>query len=113
MTAPRRLATLPARTLPGGLHLATAATHRSRLLGLARLDPIPPDWALLLPRCRSVHTFWMRFELDLVWLDADGRVLRVDAGVPRRRMRSCRRAAMVVETRSGHGGRFALALGAG
>ena len=113
MTAPRRLARLPARTLPGGLRVATAATHRARLLGLAWLDPIPADWALLLPRCRSVHTFWMRFDLDLVWLAADGRVLRIDPGVPRRRTRSCRPAAAVVEARSGHGPDFAVALGLG
>jgi len=110
MTAPSRLARLPTRTLPGGLHVATAATPRARFLGLAWLDPIPVDWALLLPRCRSVHTFWMRFDLDLVWLDAGGRVVRIDADVPRRRNRSCRRAAAVVETRSGHGADFALAL---
>jgi uncharacterized protein len=88
-----------------------ATSPRSRLLGVAWLDPIPEDWALELPRCRSVHTFWMRFPLDLVWLDRDGRVLRVDAGVAPRRTRSCRGARSVVETRSGHGRRFAAALG--
>jgi uncharacterized membrane protein (UPF0127 family) len=111
MTPPSRLARLPVRTLPGGLQLATAATPRSRFLGLAWLDAIPVDWALLLPRCRSVHTFWMRFDLDLVWLDAGGRVMRIDAAVPRRRTRSCRRADGVVETRSGRGADFASALG--
>jgi len=35
---------------------------------------------LLIPRCRSVHTFGMRFALDLFWLDEWGRVLRVDSG---------------------------------
>ena len=110
MTVPGRLARLPARTLPGGLHVAEATTARSRLLGLAWLDAVPGDWGLHLPRCRSVHTFWMRFELDLVWLDANGRVARVDAAVPPRRSRSNRRAASVVEARSGHGARFARAL---
>ena len=113
MTAPRRLARLPTRTLPGGLHLASATTPRARFLGLAWLDPIPVDWALALPRCRSVHTFWMRFALDLVWVDAEGGVVRIDAAVPPRRSRSCRRAAAVVETRSGHGPRFADALAVG
>jgi hypothetical protein len=112
MTPPPRLSRLPSRTLPGDLHVAEAATMRARILGLAWLDPIPEDWALHIPRCKSIHMFWMRFRLDLVWLDRDGRVVRVDEDVPRRRTRACRQAASVVETRSGHGLRFAAALGA-
>ena len=42
----------------------------TRLIGLAGRADLPPDTALHLPRCRSVHTFGMRFPLDLVWLDA-------------------------------------------
>jgi uncharacterized protein len=64
------------------------------LRGLAFSDP---GAALLIPRCRSVHTFGMRFALDLVWLAADGAVVRVDRGVPPRRFRACRRARSVVE----------------
>jgi len=73
-----------------------ARSRRARLLGLA-LRRRPPAHALLLPRCRSVHTFGMRFPLDLVWLDRDGRVLRVDEAVPPWRVRSCRHAAAVLE----------------
>src|SRR5215213_6596589 len=111
MTPPARLGRLRHRVLAGDLRVAVATTPRARFLGLAWLDPIPVDWALELPRCRSVHTFWMRFPLDLVWLGRDGRVLRVDEHVPARRVRACRAAAAVVETRSAHGARFAAALG--
>jgi uncharacterized membrane protein (UPF0127 family) len=66
-----------------------------RLVGLAlRRDR---GIALLLTRCRSVHTFGMRFPLDLVWLDATGSVVRVDRDVPPCRVRSCRRARSVLE----------------
>jgi uncharacterized protein len=74
-----------------------------RLVGLAmRRDR---GIALLLPRCRSVHTFGMRFPLDLVWLDARGEVVRVDRGVRPWRMRSCRRARSVLELRASPGTR--------
>jgi uncharacterized protein len=73
-----------------------ANTFRARLLGLA-LRSRPPDHALLLPRTRAVHTFGMRFDLDLYWLDAGGRVVRVDRAVPRRRLRACARARSVLE----------------
>ncbi len=56
---------------------------------------------LLIPRCRSVHTFGMRFALDLFWLDEWGRVLRVDRGVAPGRIRSCRAAVAVLEAPHG------------
>jgi len=65
---------------------------------------------LLLPVCRSVHTFGMRFALDLVWLGDDGRPVRVDRAVPPRRARSCRRARSVVEVPAGQGEAIAVAL---
>jgi uncharacterized protein len=53
--------------------------------------------ALHLPRCRSVHTFGMRFPLDLVWIDRRGEVVRIDRAVRPCRVRSCRRARSVIE----------------
>ena len=73
-----------------------ARSRLARLLGLA-LRRDPPDWALLLPRTRSVHTLGMRFALDLIWLDREGRAVRVDTAVPRNRFRACRRAVAVCE----------------
>jgi uncharacterized protein len=73
-----------------------ARTFRDRLVGLAwRREP--PAEGLLLPRTRSVHTFGMRFALDLHWLDAAGGVVRVDRAVPPRRLRTCLRARAVLE----------------
>ena len=112
MSLPRRLQRLPTRELPGGACLLIAATARSRLLGLMGLAPLNSGQALLLPRCRSVHTLGMRFALDLVWIDARGRVMRVDAAVPPGRLRSCRRAHGVVEASAGSGERLAAALAA-
>jgi uncharacterized membrane protein (UPF0127 family) len=74
-----------------------ASSWRQRLVGLAWRRSVPPGTGLLLPHCRSVHTFGMRFALDLVWLDAAGQVVRVDRAVPPRRVRSCRAADSVVE----------------
>jgi uncharacterized membrane protein (UPF0127 family) len=74
-----------------------------RLVGLAlRRDR---GIALHLPRCRSVHTFGMRFPLDLVWLDGAGQVVRVDRNVPPCRVRSCRRARSVLEITASRGTR--------
>jgi uncharacterized membrane protein (UPF0127 family) len=87
--------------LPYGVSVHVAGSRRARLLGLALLAELPDDRALLIPRCRSVHTFGMRFALDLVWLGADGRVLAVDRGVPPGRVVACPGAAAVLEARAG------------
>jgi uncharacterized membrane protein (UPF0127 family) len=112
MTLDARLDALEHRALPGGLTLLVAGDRRSRTLGLTRLSELAPDRALLIERCRSVHTAGMRFALDLVWLDGSGEVVRLDSAVPPRRLRTCLRARSVVETAAGSGERFAEALGA-
>ena len=97
---PRRLRRLPTLPVPvHGIEVRVAATARARLVGLAWLCA-PPPCGLLLPRTRSVHTVGMRFALDLVWLDARGRVIRVESAVPPRRIRSCGPARAVVEVPS-------------
>jgi uncharacterized membrane protein (UPF0127 family) len=104
-----RLDGLPGRDLPGGLRVAEARTRAARMKGLARLDDMPAATALHIPRCRSVHTFTMRFALDLIWLDKAGRVVRIDPQVPPRRMKTCLRARSVVEARGGTADTFLAA----
>ncbi|MCW2967349.1 MAG: hypothetical protein JWM71_1121 [Solirubrobacteraceae bacterium] len=72
--------------------------HRLRGLAFA-----PPRGPLHIPRCRSVHTFGMRYPLDLLWLDAAGEVVRIDRAVPPRRVRTCRGARSVIERPSARG----------
>ncbi len=81
----------------------------TRLVGLAGRRSLPRGRALVFPRCRSVHTFGMRFALDLVWL-ADGQPVRMDRGVRPGRVRSCRAAHAVVEANAGEGDAVVAAL---
>ncbi len=74
-----------------------AAGWRARLLGLAWLDRERAGSGLLIPRCRSVHTFGMRFDLHLVFLDSDGEVVGECPRVGANRLRWCRGAAAVLE----------------
>jgi uncharacterized membrane protein (UPF0127 family) len=100
-----RLRRLPALELSGGLLVHEASGAAARRRGLGGLADLPADRALRL-RARAVHTFTMRFALDLIWLDRDGRIVRVDRDVPPRRHRACARARNVVETRAGCADRF-------
>jgi hypothetical protein len=95
---PRRLRRYPvAAGVCSPLTVLVGTTFRARLIGLTGLPALPHGLGLLLPATRSVHTFGMRFTLDLIWLDAAGNVLRVDRSVPPRRVRRCRGAWGVVE----------------
>ena len=58
------------------VRVVVADSAWARLRGLAFRRRPPEGWALLIPRCRSVHTFGMRFPIDLVWLDEEGAVRR-------------------------------------
>jgi uncharacterized protein len=80
-----------------GLELPVGTTLISRLLGLALLRRERAGPGLLLPRCRSVHTFGMRFALDLIFLDEHRRVLEIRREVPSRRIARCPRASEVLE----------------
>jgi uncharacterized membrane protein (UPF0127 family) len=71
-----------------------------RLVGLIGRRDWPVGVALEIPRCRSVHTVGMRFALDLVWLDSERSVVRVDWAVRPWRVRSCRGARSVLELRA-------------
>ena len=49
----------------------------SRLAGLQFRRPLASDAGVLLVPCNSVHTCFMRFAVDVVFLDGDGAVLAV------------------------------------
>lgn len=108
-----RFAGLPRRELGDGLVVIEAQTHRSRRRGLAKLDALAPDHALHIPQTPSVHTFGMRFALDLIWLDRHGGLVRVDRDVPRGRLRFCGGARSVIETVAGQADAFVAAGVAG
>jgi uncharacterized membrane protein (UPF0127 family) len=104
-----RLDGLPFRELDGGLRVAEATTRKVRRKGLAALDELPPQLALYFPRCRQIHTVTMRFNLDLIWLDKRGNVVRVDRDVPPWRLKTCLRARHVVEAGAGTADAFIAA----
>lgn len=107
------------RSGEASFEVVVAERFALRLRGLAGLeaaDIVP----LLFPRCRSLHTFGMRVEIDIVWIevaaDGEGTVAGVDARVGRhgllRAPRGVRReAAAALELPPGDAERFGLVAG--
>ena len=83
---------------PSGIALdvEVPTTHRERVRGLIGRPPVP----MLFERARSVHTFGMREEIVVAFLDRDHRVIRVTT-VPPRRIVWSMRARHVLEMPAG------------
>ena len=86
-----------------------ASTRRARRRGLLGRDGV--DGAVVLRPCRQVHTFGMRFPVDVVWCDARGRVLRTATLGRSRVSRPVIHACFVVEAEAGAVDRWALQPG--
>lgn len=99
-----RLARLPVATILGR-EVAVARGITARLYGLAGLDAAEAGAGLLIPRCSRVHTFGMRFALDLVFLDAEGQPVLVSRNVGPRRFAALSGAAAVLELPRGESSR--------
>ena len=57
--------------------LVVADSFWARAIGMLRYAEIAPTFAMLLPQCRAVHTFLMRFPIDIAFLSNDYRVVEV------------------------------------
>jgi len=78
-----------------------AARPLARLKGLLGRKGLPSDEGIYLRPASSVHTFFMRFPIDAVFVDGEGRVLKVAAGLRPWRAAGCRGARAVLELSSG------------
>jgi uncharacterized membrane protein (UPF0127 family) len=84
-----------ARALEAALH----ASSRARgLLGRNRLDD---GAALLLAPCRSIHTCFMRFPIDVLFAARTGRVVKLYPALPAWRLAFAARAWMAIELPAG------------
>jgi hypothetical protein len=97
---------------PGGLlRVRVAASFLARARGLLFAPPLAPGEALLIAPCSSIHTFAMRYRIDVVFLDRCARIVRVCPGVPAARLRFGWGAAAVLELAAGQAARHGLAPG--
>jgi uncharacterized protein len=54
---------------------ALADTILSRLVGLLGRSSILPQEALVITQCRSIHMFFMRFAIDVIFIDKEKRAV--------------------------------------
>jgi uncharacterized protein len=78
-----------------------AADRRSRRRGLLGREGLPQSSALLLVPCQAIHTWFMRFPIDVLFVDRGGRVLKTCPDVRPWKIRACPAATGVVELPAG------------
>jgi uncharacterized membrane protein (UPF0127 family) len=78
-----------------------AVDSATRRTGLLKHDKMPDGFALIIAPCNAVHTFGMRFAIDLLFVAKDGTVLKVCHAVPRRRIAASWGAFATIELASG------------
>lgn len=83
----------------------------ARMRGLLGRAELPPGEGLLLMPAPSIHTAFMRFEIDALFLDRELRVLRVAPRLGPWRAAAKRRARSVLELASGEAERLGIQVG--
>ena len=86
----------------------TSAKRRTGLLKHTRLEPGEGLW---IDPCESVHTFFMKFPIDLVYLDRDKKVRKVRHAVGPWRLSACLSARSVLELPAGTAARTRTVAG--
>jgi uncharacterized protein len=89
----------------------TALDSKSRTKGLLEHDRLDPDRGLVIAPTQGVHTFGMKFSIDIVAVNREGRVLKCRTHVPRRRIVLALRAFAIVELAAGTVERAGLRVG--
>jgi len=88
-----------------------AATPLTRMRGLLGRSSLPSGQGILLRPAASVHTFFMRFPIDVVFLDGELRVVEIAADLRPWRAAGKRGARAVLELPAGECARRGLAVG--
>lgn len=93
------------RNITRGAELARAAdvadTSKKRRTGLLKHTSLPAGEGLWIVPCEGVHTFGMKFPIDVLFLDRKRKVLKIRAGMARARIAFCLRAHSVLELPAG------------
>lgn len=91
--------------------LEPAFDSKTRNRGLLGRDSLPDDSALIIAPSNSVHTFGMRFPIDVIYAKRDGRVVKIRESMPKSRISLALGAFAVIEMAAGSAERVGLEVG--
>jgi uncharacterized membrane protein (UPF0127 family) len=97
------------RPVATSVHLAD--TRRARRKGLLGRESIGDDEAMVITPCVAVHTAFMRFAIDVVFVDRAGRAVQIVHDMQPWRMAASVKAHAVIEMAAGRARACGVALG--
>jgi len=99
LTSRYELRTADGRVVASTVELAvTRATRRQGLLGRSGL---PESHAIVIAPCSAIHTWFMRFPIDVVFVSRDGLIIKTRPSIPAWRMSGAMGAHAAIEMGSG------------
>jgi uncharacterized membrane protein (UPF0127 family) len=108
----RKIALLNQRTgAPVAVTVERAVTRAARRRGLLGRDGLEAGCALMIEPCPAVHTAFMRFAIDVVFLDREGYAVKIVRDLTPWRIAVAPRAHSVVEMAAGSFAHVDLAVG--
>jgi hypothetical protein len=100
----------PGIALPG-LTVTVARSFLQRLVGLLGRRALAADSGLLITPCNNIHTAFMRFPIDAIFLDEHARVLAIRSQMGPFRVAMSRHAKACLELRSGNAAALGIEVG--
>jgi uncharacterized membrane protein (UPF0127 family) len=82
-------------------HAGIADTSKARRTGLLRHNTLEPGDGLWIAPCEAVHTFGMKFPIDVLYLNRKKKVIKIRENMLRSRVSFCLRAHSVLELPAG------------
>jgi uncharacterized membrane protein (UPF0127 family) len=96
---------------PSSRQIRVADTWWRRAVGLLATPDLSDPCGLLISPCNSVHTLGMRYAIDVLFLGADGEVLKLVPALKPLRAAGCRGAKSTLELRAGLAAELGLRVG--
>jgi hypothetical protein len=93
------------------LRVRAAGRWQSQALGLVKRRELKDPCGLWIKSCRSVHTVGMMHAIDVIFLRADGVIMKIVPGLKPWRLASCKDAHTALELRAGWARKLNLAPG--
>lgn len=90
--------------------LEPAFDSASRKRGLLQHDALAPSTALIIAPCGAIHTFGMRFAIDVIFAARDGRVMKIVPALAPRRIAVALKAFATVEMAAGEAARHGVGV---
>ena len=82
-------------------HVEVAGTNTKRSKGLLGRKSLPKGQGMWIVPCEAIHTFFMQFPIDLIYLDKKLRVRKIRSSVKAWRISACLSAHSILELPAG------------